>query len=100
VLHNEMLENPSHGSRGGEYLPAVLAAALEAQSDALSKREVKVLELVARGLGNKQIAYALHITETIKHIWQKLEAQDRTQAATAAIQCSIIHLRGPSRLRL
>jgi two-component system, NarL family, response regulator len=84
---------------GGQYLPPAVAAALEAQSDSptLSKREIEVLELVARGLGNKQIGYVLDITETtaknhVQHILQKLGAQDRTQAATAAIQRGIIHL--------
>jgi two-component system, NarL family, response regulator len=99
VLRNELLKTIRTVHAGGEYLPPALAAALEEQSDspALSKREVEVLELVARGLGNKQIAYALDITETtaknhVQHILQKLGAQDRTQAATAAIQRGIIHL--------
>ncbi|HEY7392819.1 MAG TPA: response regulator transcription factor [Bryobacteraceae bacterium] len=99
VLRNELLKTIRTVHSGGEYLPPALAAALEAQSDlpALSKREVEVLELVARGLSNKQIAYALDITETtaknhVQHILQKLGAQDRTQAATAAIQRGIIHL--------
>ena len=76
-----------------------LAAALEAQTDspALSQREIEVLELVARGLSNKQIAYSLEITETtaknhVQHILQKLGAQDRTRATTVAIQRGIIHL--------
>ncbi|MBV9507621.1 MAG: response regulator transcription factor [Acidobacteriia bacterium] len=99
VLRNELLKTIRTVHAGGEYLPAALAAALEAQADspALSKREIEVLELVARGLGNKQIAYALDISETtaknhVQHILQKLGAQDRTQAATAAIQRGIIHL--------
>ncbi len=99
VLRNELLKTIRTVHAGGEYLPPAVAAALEAQSESpiLSKREVEVLELVARGLGNKQIAYALEITETtaknhVQHILQKLGAQDRTQAATAAIQRGIIHL--------
>lgn len=99
VLRNELLQTIRTVHAGGTYLPRPLAAALEAQSDspALSKREIEVLELVARGLSNKQIAYTLDITETtaknhVQHILQKLGAQDRTQAATAAIQRGIIHL--------
>ena len=43
------------------------------------------------------IAYALDITETtaknhVQHILKKLGAQDRTRAATAAIERGIIHL--------
>jgi DNA-binding NarL/FixJ family response regulator len=99
VLRNELLRTIRKVHAGGTYLPAPLAAALEAQSGAqtLSKREIEVLELVARGLSNKQIAYALDITNTtaknhVQHILQKLGAQDRTRAATAAIQRGIIHL--------
>lgn len=99
VLRNELLKTIRTVHAGGTYLPRPLAAALEAQNDspALSKREIEVLELVARGLSNKQIAYTLDITETtaknhVQHILQKLGAQDRTQAATAAIQRGIIHL--------
>src|SRR5689334_6159367 len=99
VLRNELLKTIRTVHSGGTYLPPPLAAALEAQGDSpgLSRREIEVLELVARGLSNKQIAYTLDITETtaknhVQHILQKLGAQDRTQAATAAIQRGIIHL--------
>lgn len=99
VLRNELLQTIRRVHTGGTYLPPPLAAALEAQRDSptLSRREIEVLELVARGLSNKQIAYTLDINETtaknhVQHILQKLGAQDRTQAATAAIQRGIIHL--------
>jgi DNA-binding NarL/FixJ family response regulator len=99
VLRNELLKTIRTVHAGGTYLPSPLAAALEAQSDSptLSQREIEVLELVARGLSNKQIAYSLDITETtaknhVQHILQKLGAQDRTQATTAAIQRGIIQL--------
>ena len=99
VLRNELLQTIRRVHAGGTYLPPPLAATLEAQKDApaLSKREIEVLELVARGLSNKQIAYTLEINETtaknhVQHILQKLGARDRTQAATAAIQRGIIHL--------
>ncbi len=52
----------------------------------LTDRESEVLLLVADGLGNKQIARRLAITErTVKnhltHIYQRLGVTDRTQAA-------------------
>ncbi len=63
----------------------------------LTVREREVMALVVRGLANKQIAYALSIAEHtvknhVKSILSKLGAQDRTQAATVAIQRGIIHL--------
>ena len=99
VLRNELLKTIRTVHAGRTYLPDALAAALLAQRDSpqLSEREVQVMELVVRGLSNKQIAAALEIAETtaknhVKNILHKLGAQDRTQAATAAIQRGIIHL--------
>ena len=76
-----------------------VAAALAAQMPRpdLSAREMQVLELIVAGLANKQIAYTLNIAEYtvknhVKSILDKLGVQDRTQAATAAIQRGIIHL--------
>jgi two-component system NarL family response regulator len=63
----------------------------------LSEREVEVLELIALGLPNKQIAFRLSIAEAtaknhVKNILAKLSVQDRTEAATEAIRRGIIHL--------
>lgn len=99
VLHDELLKAIRAVHAGQTYLPAAVAAALAAQLPRpdLSAREVQVLELIVRGLANKQIAYALSIAEHtvknhVKNILSKLGVQDRTQAATAAIQRGIIHL--------
>jgi DNA-binding NarL/FixJ family response regulator len=99
VLRKELLHTIRTVHGGGTYLPPSLAAALKAQnaSPALSQREIEVLQLVARGFSNKQIAYSLEITETtaknhVQHILQKLGAQDRTRATTVAIERGIIHL--------
>jgi two-component system NarL family response regulator len=99
VLHDELLKAIRAVYEGRTYLPAAVAAALAAQLPRpdLSAREVQVLELIVRGLANKQIAYTLNIAEHtvknhVKNILSKLGAQDRTQAATAAIQRGIIHL--------
>jgi len=99
VLHDELLKAIRTVHQGKTYLPDALAAALEAQVSAphLSDREVEVLQLVAQGLPNKLIAHSLGIAEAtaknhVKNILHKLGAQDRTQAATLAIQRGIIHL--------
>jgi two-component system NarL family response regulator len=99
VLHDELIR-AIHAVHAGEtYLPPSIAAALEASSlsASLSARELEVLELIVKGHGNKQIAYALGIAEHtvknhVKSILSKLAVEDRTQAATAAIQRGIIHL--------
>ena len=99
VLHDELLNAIRAVHAGQTYLPAAVAAALAAQVPRpdLSAREIQVLELIVRGLANKQIAYSLTIAEHtvknhVKNILSKLAVQDRTQAATVAIQRGIIHL--------
>jgi DNA-binding NarL/FixJ family response regulator len=64
---------------------------------ALTPRERMVLEQLARGLGNKQIAAALGISErTVKFhvssVFTKLEATNRTEAVTRAVQAGLISL--------
>ncbi len=99
VLHDELLKAIRAVHGGQTYLPAAVAASLAPQITRphLSAREVQVLELIVQGLANKQIAYSLSIAEHtvknhVKSILSKLGVQDRTQAATAAIQRGIIHL--------
>ncbi len=63
----------------------------------LTPREVQVIELIARGLRNKEIAASLGISEEtaqvhVKHILAKLNVQDRTAAVTVALRRGIIHL--------
>ncbi|HEY94473.1 MAG TPA: hypothetical protein G4O15_05995, partial [Dehalococcoidia bacterium] len=61
----------------------------------LSKRELEVLQLVAKGLSNQQIAERLTIgLSTAKthvyHIFDKLDAKDRLQAVTVARELKLI----------
>ena len=63
----------------------------------LSEREVEVLQLMARGSANKQIAADLSITEStvkthVANIFQKLEVSHRTEAVTKAMSQGIIKL--------
>jgi len=99
VLHDELLKAIRAVHAGQTYLPAVVAAALAAQIPRpdLSAREIQVLALIVQGQANKQIAYSMSIAEHtvknhVKNILSKLAVQDRTQAATVAIQRGIIHL--------
>lgn len=65
--------------------------------DSLTKREIEVLELLAEGLFNKEIAYNLNISEkTVKNhvsnIFKKINVSDRTQAAVYAIKHNIVDI--------
>ena len=63
----------------------------------LTDREITVLELVAEGKTNKEIANALELSEKtvknhVRNIFHKLHVYDRTQAAIHAIRKGLIEL--------
>ncbi|WP_066295113.1 response regulator [Bacillus sp. FJAT-29937] len=65
------------------------------QAEELTKREIEVLQEIAKGKSNKEIAADLFITEkTVKthvsNLLSKLELADRTQAALYAVRNGII----------
>lgn len=62
----------------------------------LTPRELQVLELVAQGMTNKQVAQELGIRQsTVRNslyvIFQKLDVQCRTQAVVKAMRRGLIH---------
>lgn len=66
-----------------------------APHDSLTAREFNILKLIAEGKSNKEIALALHLTEgTIKGyvstIFDKLNVEDRTQAALYAVKHGLV----------
>ena len=94
-------------SRGDSLIdPSVAARVLNrfaqlsresAPQELLSERERQVLDLLAKGSANKEIAASLSLSEsTIKthvaNIFQKLEVNDRTSAVTQALQRGIIKM--------
>jgi len=65
--------------------------------ETLTDREIEVLRLIAKGSANKEIATELNISNStvkthIASIFQKLGANDRTEAVTQAIKKGIIRL--------
>ncbi len=89
-------------ARGESVLAPGVAAKLIGRMRApaeeqLTKRELEVLQLVAEGDSNKDIASRLHISQaTVKshliHIFGKLGVSDRTAAVTVAIKRGILRL--------
>jgi DNA-binding NarL/FixJ family response regulator len=61
----------------------------------LTQRERTLLELMVKGMSNKEIAQALSLSENtvkyhVKHILQKLGVQNRTEAAVAALRIGLL----------
>lgn len=66
-------------------------------AEPLSEREMEVLQLMAKGMSNKEIGRALWIGETtvkthVSHILRKLGQSDRTQAVLAAVKIGLVRL--------
>ena len=84
---------------GKKQIPLEVAVRLSEHigDEMLSKREVEVLQKVAGGNRNSDIAALLFISEEtvkghIKHIMEKLGASDRTEAVAVGIRRGIIRL--------
>jgi DNA-binding NarL/FixJ family response regulator len=95
----ELVEVIRQVHAGKKRIPAQLAAQLaEHLSDEdLTAREIEVLNHIAGGNRNRDIAEKLFITEEtvkvhIKHIMDKLGANDRTQAVAIGVRRGIIEL--------
>jgi two-component system, NarL family, response regulator len=87
VCAGRRLMSPDVAERLSEYLPQV----------ALTERETEVLELVAQGLSNKEIAGRLGtasgtVKMHVQNVLEKLGASDRTHAVTIAIRRGILRL--------
>ena len=84
---------------GETYLPAPLAAKLaeRVSGDALSAREIEVLQRMAAGKSNKEIGAELFISEGtvkthVKSIFTKLDVVSRTEALATATRRGLIQL--------
>ena len=85
---------------GGRPVARDVQAVLQARAghQPLTAREVQIMELVAKGQRNKEIAGSLSISEEtvithLKNIFTKLQVNDRTAALIVAIQRGFVHVR-------
>ena len=95
----ELLAGIREVHAGKKRIPPEVAAHLAEHmgEEALTARELEVLQQVARGNRNRDIGERLFISEEtvkvhIKHIMEKLGASDRTQAVAIAVRRGILRL--------
>lgn len=98
-LRRELLDAIRAVHRGQRHLHPDVAQdiALHAIEESLTTREIEVLQMIAGGHSNKQVAWKLGVAEetiksNIKSIFAKLRVNDRTHAVTTAAKRGIIEL--------
>ena len=102
MVHTEVVRAIRIVHSGKRYIPMEVSQQLSGffPEVALTPREIEVLSLVARGLGNKEVGDMLGtapgtVKAHVQSILSKLGAKDRTNAVTIALRRGIIHLHSP-----
>jgi len=95
----ELLDGIRQVHAGKKRIPPEIVAHLaeHLSDETLTSREVEVLQQIAGGNRNRDIAERLFISEEtvkvhVKHVMEKLGASDRTEAVAIAIRRGIIQL--------
>lgn len=84
---------------GRKYIPEDIAQILNENlgQESLTPAETNVLRMIVGGMSNKEIAFALDVSENtvkthVKNIFDKIGVSDRTSAATTAIKRGLVRV--------
>ena len=84
---------------GRKYIPDEIAQILNENlgQESLTPAETNVLRMIVGGMSNKEIAFALDVSENtvkthVKNIFDKIGVSDRTSAATTAIKRGLVRV--------
>lgn len=84
---------------GHKYIPGEIAEIIDEHlgSEELTPTEAIVLRMIVGGMSNKEIAFAMDVTENtakthVKNIFDKIGVTDRTSAATTAIRRGLVRV--------
>ncbi len=96
---DELISAITTVAAGRKFIPQNIAGVLSENigSEALTPAETKVLGMLVGGMSNKEIAFALDISENtvkthVKNIFDKLGVSDRTTATTTAIRRGLVRV--------
>lgn len=97
VVEDELVDAIREINAGRPYLPKSVAARLhENQSGAhLTRREDEILDLLGKGLGNRELGQVLGVSEDtikthLKSLFRKLEVSDRAEAVREGLRRGFI----------
>ena len=99
VVEDELVDAIREINAGRRYLPkGVSARLLESESGArLTRREDEILELLGKGLGNRELGQVLGVSEDtvkthLKSLFRKLGVSDRAEAVREGLRRGFIHV--------
>lgn len=99
VTADELIEAIRRVAAGRKYIPGGIAEILSESygREELTPTETRILQSIAAGQANKEIAYNLNVSENtvkthVKNVFEKLGVSDRTSAATLAIKRGLVRL--------
>ena len=97
TVQHEMVAAIRAVASGARHIPQRIASRLAQRMSrpALTHRELEILEMLAKGLTNKQIGAVFQISGNtarnhVNNILQKLDVADRTEAVSIAIQQGLV----------
>jgi len=98
IVEDELVDAIREIHAGRSYIPKSVAGRLLEHETVgrLTRREVEMLELVSKGLNNREIGQVLGIAEDtvkthLKGLFRKLEVSNRAEAVREAMQRGFIH---------
>jgi two-component system, NarL family, response regulator len=99
VSSDELVKAIRQVSNGKKYIPNEIAEILSQNlgQEELTNTEKIVLRMIVGAMSNKEIAFALDISENtvkthVKNIFGKLDVSDRTAATTVAIKRGLVRI--------
>ncbi len=98
VVEDELVDAIRELNAGRRYLPKGVAARLHENENSahLTRREVELLELLGKGLRNRELGDVLSISEDtvkthLKSLFRKLNVTDRAEAVREAMRRGFMH---------
>lgn len=99
VSEEELLKAVRTVASGRKFIPQTVAGILSEHlgQESLTASEKRILEMIVKGLSNKEIAHGLSVSENtvkthVKNIFDKIGVSDRTSAATTAIKRGLVRV--------